>query len=125
MIVIQKEVTDEGEEIPYQQTDLECGSEVDGSNDRVFMMWPVTIGHKIDDESPFYEMTPQEMLKSQFEIVVALEGVTEETGNTIQVARVDKFKVFFCNLTHPLTRLAPPTCQTRSYGATTLRTAPP
>ena len=85
MLVIQKEVTEEGEEVPYQLTDLVCTSEVDGDNDRVLMMWPVTIGHKIDDESPFYEMSPQEMLKSQFEIVVTLEGVTEETGNTIQV----------------------------------------
>lgn len=38
MIVIQKEVTDEGEVIPYHQSDLECGSEIDGSNDRVFMV---------------------------------------------------------------------------------------
>ncbi len=28
MIVIRKEKTEEGEIIPYQQTDLECGSEV-------------------------------------------------------------------------------------------------
>ncbi len=28
MIIIRKEKTDEGEIIPYQQTDLECGSEV-------------------------------------------------------------------------------------------------
>ena len=47
MIVIQKEVTDEGEEIPFQLTDLECGTEVDGENDRVFLLWPVTIGHKV------------------------------------------------------------------------------
>ena len=47
MIVIQKVVTDEGEEIPFQLTDLECGTEVDGENDRVFLLWPVTIGHKV------------------------------------------------------------------------------
>ena len=35
MIVIQKVVTDEGEEIPFQLTDLECGTEVDGENDSV------------------------------------------------------------------------------------------
>lgn len=84
MIVIRKEKTDEGEIIPYQQTDLECGSEVDGTNDRVLMLWPITLGHKIDVESPFYEMGPRDILNSQFEIVITLEGVTEETGNTIQ-----------------------------------------
>ena len=44
----------------------------------------MTISHKIDEESPFYEMTPRDILNSQFEIVATLEGVTEETGNTVQ-----------------------------------------
>ena len=39
---------------------------------------------QIDEESPFFEMTPQSLLSSQFEIVVVMEGVTEETGNTVQ-----------------------------------------
>ncbi len=84
MIVIRKERTAEGEDIPFQQTDLECGSEVDGSNDRVLILWPVTVAHKIDADSPFYEMGPRELLSAQFEIIVTLEGVTEETGNTVQ-----------------------------------------
>jgi hypothetical protein len=29
-------------------------------------------------------MTPRDILGAQFELVVTLEGVTEETGNTIQ-----------------------------------------
>ena len=40
---------------------------------------------QIDNESPFYTMTPRDILAAQFELVVTLEGVTEETGNTIQV----------------------------------------
>ena len=39
MVVIQKEITEEGEIIPWQQSDLECGSEADGTNDRVLMLW--------------------------------------------------------------------------------------
>jgi potassium inwardly-rectifying channel subfamily J len=41
--------------------------------------------HKIDSESPFYEMSARDFLKKQYEIVVILEGVIEQTGNTIQV----------------------------------------
>ena len=37
MVVIQKEITEEGEVIPWQQSDLECGSESDGTNDRVII----------------------------------------------------------------------------------------
>jgi len=49
------------------------------------MLWPVTLAHKIDGESVFYNMTPRDILAAQFELIVTLEGVTEETGNTIQV----------------------------------------
>lgn len=85
MVCIKKEITEEGEVIPYQQSDLECGSESDGTNDRVLILWPTTIAHKIDEESPFWEMGPRDLLGSHFEVIVTLEGVTEETGNTIQV----------------------------------------
>ena len=59
--------------------------QVDGENDRVLILWPVTIAHKIDSDSPLYDMNPRDILSSQFEVVLTLEGVTEETGNTIQV----------------------------------------
>ena len=44
MILVRKEVTREGEVIPYQQTDLDVTSETDGENDRLLMIWPCTIG---------------------------------------------------------------------------------
>ena len=86
MVIIKKEITDEGETIPYQLADLDVTTEVDGENDRVLILWPVTIAHRIDEESPFYDMNPRELLSSQFEVILTLEGVTEETGNTIQVS---------------------------------------
>jgi potassium inwardly-rectifying channel subfamily J len=89
MIIIRKEDTDEGESIPYQMSDLDTTTEVEGSdNDRVLILWPVTIAHKIGEDSPLYDMNPKDLLTSQFEIVITMEGVTEETGNTIQVSTV-------------------------------------
>ena len=41
--------------------------------------------HKIDSESPFYSMSARDFLKKRYEIVVLLEGVIEQTGNSIQV----------------------------------------
>ena len=75
--------------------------QIDGENDRVLILWPVTIAHKIDQDSPLYDMNPRDILSSQFEVVLTLEGVTEETGNTIQVAysKVPKMsKSSFLNL---------------------------
>ena len=85
MVVIRKEVTAEGETIPYQQTDLHVTTEVGGKNDRVRMPWPVTVAHKMDEKSPFYDLNPKDILNAQFEIIVTLNSTTEETGNAICV----------------------------------------
>lgn len=40
--------------------------------------------HKIDEISPLYDLTAQDMIKDRFEIVAMLEGVVESTGMTTQ-----------------------------------------
>ena len=35
MILVHRAETDEGDVIPYHRTDLECGKELDGTDDRV------------------------------------------------------------------------------------------
>ena len=51
--------------------------------------------HKIDSESPFYSMSARDFLKKRYEIVVLLEGVIEQTGNSIQVRLQKKRKNSF------------------------------
>ena len=80
-----QEITDEGVIIPNLQTELNCGVQIDGTQDYLLLLWPTVIAHKIDEESPLFEMSPQELLSSNFELIVTLEGSVEETGNTIQV----------------------------------------
>ena len=80
-----REVTDEGIIIPNYQADLKCGVQIDGTQDYVCLFWPTVVCHRIDEDSPFYEMSPQDLLSSNFELIVTLEGSVEETGNTIQV----------------------------------------
>ena len=59
MVIIKKETTSEGESVPFQQEDLECGSHMDGTNERVVVMWPMTIAHKINEDSPLFEIGPR------------------------------------------------------------------
>jgi len=42
--------------IPLYQYDLQLGvtGEID---DRLFMVWPIIVEHRIDDESPFWDMS--------------------------------------------------------------------
>ena len=61
------------------------GTDSEGEEDEIFFIWPTTLVHKIDEESPFYGMSARDFLRKKYEIVVILEGVIEQTGNTIQV----------------------------------------
>ena len=65
---------------------VQVGTDSEGEEDEIFFIWPTTLVHKIDSESPFYTMSARDFLKKRYEIVVTLEGVIEQTGNSIQVA---------------------------------------
>ena len=64
---------------------IEFGSHLDGSEEYLQLLWPMVVSHRIDSSSPLYSLSPRDILDTQFEIILTLEGVTPETGNTIQV----------------------------------------
>lgn len=66
------QVTREGELLPFFQTELKVGG--DGEEDKIFFIWPTTIVHKIDEQSPLYHISASDMLRERFEIIVMLEG---------------------------------------------------
>lgn len=76
------QTTKEGESLPFFQQELTVGA--DGSDDRLMFIWPTLIVHQIDEESPLYNLSAQDLLKERFEIVTMLEGVVESTGMTTQ-----------------------------------------
>eukprot|EP00092_Neocalanus_flemingeri_P101433 GFUD01129691.1.p1 GENE.GFUD01129691.1~~GFUD01129691.1.p1 ORF type:complete len:448 (-),score=102.64 GFUD01129691.1:27-1238(-) len=80
-----EEATDEGETNPYHLASMSFGSELDGTVDYIQPFWPLVVSHKIDDSSPLYQMSPRDFQSKQFEIIVTLEGVTPETGCSVQV----------------------------------------
>ncbi|CAH0563765.1 unnamed protein product [Brassicogethes aeneus] len=84
--LIKHKVTKEGESLPFFQTELKVRDKVggDGEEDKIFFIWPTTIVHKIDKNSPLYNMSATDLLRERFEIVVILEGVIESTGMTTQ-----------------------------------------
>ena len=57
---------------------------MEGDDDTLLFIWPTTIVHRIDEESPFYNMSAKDFLRKHYEIIVALEGIVEPTGNSIQ-----------------------------------------
>ncbi|XP_049817723.1 G protein-activated inward rectifier potassium channel 3 isoform X2 [Aethina tumida] len=80
--LIRAKKTKEGEMLNNFTTELVVNA--DGGDSNLFFIWPMTIVHKIDDESPFYHLSASDMLQERFEIVVILEGTIESTGQTTQ-----------------------------------------
>ncbi|KAG8184434.1 hypothetical protein JTE90_026352 [Oedothorax gibbosus] len=81
-LVIRRKTTAEGEVIPYYHTGLDV--RFDDGSDSVFLIWPATIVHVIDENSPFYLKSAEDMLRERYEVVVFLEGTIESTGQSIQ-----------------------------------------
>ncbi|PVD38195.1 hypothetical protein C0Q70_00806 [Pomacea canaliculata] len=81
-VLIKKKVTKEGDVLPLYQFDVDLG--FNEGRDRLFLVWPVIIVHKIDQASPFWELTPEDLHREQFELIVVLEGIVESTGMTTQ-----------------------------------------
>ena len=82
-MLIKRRTTQEGEVIPLYQYDLLLGeaAEVD---DRLFMVWPIIIEHRINKDSPFWDLSADSLQQEVFELVVVLEGIVESTGMTTQ-----------------------------------------
>ncbi|XP_065214209.1 G protein-activated inward rectifier potassium channel 3-like isoform X2 [Planococcus citri] len=81
--IIHTKHTQEGEVLsPYLH---ELSVHIDDYKDNVLLIWPMTIVHVIDADSPLYEMSAAELLYERFELLVVLEGTTESTGQTTQV----------------------------------------
>ncbi|XP_015191057.1 PREDICTED: uncharacterized protein LOC107074292 isoform X2 [Polistes dominula] len=80
--MIRSRTTKEGEILSQNQHELAVGT--DGQNGNLFFIWPTTIVHKINAESPFYNLSAEDILTDRFEVVVILEGTIESTGQTTQ-----------------------------------------
>ncbi|XP_073842328.1 inwardly rectifying potassium channel 2 isoform X1 [Musca autumnalis] len=80
--LIRTKTTKEGEVMTQHFTDLEIGADDCGSD--IFFIWPMVIEHKIDENSPLYNMSATDILNDKFEIVVILEGTVESTGQSTQ-----------------------------------------
>ena len=44
----------------------------------------MTVVHVINEKSPFWKMSPKDLLNSSFEVIITLDSVIESTGNTTQ-----------------------------------------
>lgn len=84
VFLIRRHVTKEGEEIGCYRHSLNVTFDGDDDGEKVFLFAPVVVQHEINEKSPFYEYSPDDLNVADFEILVFLEGIVESTGMTTQ-----------------------------------------
>lgn len=84
VFLIRRHVTKEGEEIGCFRQPLAVTFDGDDDGEKIFLFAPVIVQHEIDENSPFYEYSPDGLNITDFEIIVFLEGIVEATGMTAQ-----------------------------------------
>lgn len=80
--MIKRCVTYEGELLPFHQFDMDVGfvrllrtlannvfCRYDQGLDRVFVIWPITICHEIDERSPLWDIGADDLKSAKFEII--------------------------------------------------------
>lgn len=80
--IIRQRTTKEGEYLDFCQSELLL--KVDNSNSKLMLMWPTLVTHVINENSPLYELSAQDIKNEHFEIIVMLEGGVESTGLATQ-----------------------------------------
>ncbi|ELT91695.1 hypothetical protein CAPTEDRAFT_35288, partial [Capitella teleta] len=82
-IFIQTRMTVDGDIISYSQKDLPITTL---SEDCFFFFaWPIKVMHKITEDSPLWNISAEDLLVADFEIIVVLEAASETTGGGTQV----------------------------------------
>lgn len=76
--LLQHRITPEGEILPHYQHKLKLN--IDSGGTDIFLVWPLTVLHRIDTSSPLYDVSAADLLNTNFEIVVVLDGTVETTG---------------------------------------------
>ncbi|KAL1131057.1 hypothetical protein AAG570_012294 [Ranatra chinensis] len=83
--ILTHRTTKEGEQLPNYQRRIKVSVDEGGSN--LFLLWPVTVTHRMDRRSPLYDLSAVELLSAQFEVVVSLVCTSESTGQSTEAKR--------------------------------------
>lgn len=85
-VIVRPKLTEEGEFIPIDMADLRLTVDFAQTEYtmRLFPLFPLTVVHVIDEQSPLYSMSKAQLEQSEFEIIPILEGTVPTTGNSTQ-----------------------------------------
>lgn len=81
-VLIKKHVTSEGVVYPLYLNEMEFKAH--GMDEKIVLMWPLILTHKINKDSPFWKIKPSDLMSEKYELVIYIEGTIESTGEFCQ-----------------------------------------
>lgn len=85
-VLIHSKISKEGEFIPFHMSDLSLTIDLKQVEYtmRLFPIFPITVIHPIDEDSPLYDISSLDLAHGHVEVVVILEGTVPHTGMVTQ-----------------------------------------
>jgi len=81
-VLVKRHITQEGTTYPLFMHNLEF--EANDMGDKIVLMWPMVLTHKITKSSPFWNIRPADLSSEKYEIIIYAEGTIESTGEFCQ-----------------------------------------
>ena len=81
-VLIRRYVTREGVLYPVYLHDVTF--QADNMEDKIVLMWPMVLTHKITKDSPFWDIKPVDLSNEKYELIIYIEGTIESTGEYCQ-----------------------------------------
>eukprot|EP00794_Sanderia_malayensis_P009298 gene9298-10279_t len=85
-VLIHSKISKEGEYIPFNMSDLTLTIDLKQVEYtmRIFPIFPLTLIHPIDEDSPLYDISALDLERNHIEVVIILEGTVPHTGMVTQ-----------------------------------------
>ncbi|KAK6169113.1 hypothetical protein SNE40_020227 [Patella caerulea] len=77
-----------GKSIPVSYFSIALRSE--GGSEQLFLPWPIFVVHDIDEKSPLWEISKDDLMMENFELIVMLEGIDSSTSLSFQAKKAYK-----------------------------------
>ncbi|KAK3604042.1 hypothetical protein CHS0354_006721 [Potamilus streckersoni] len=81
-VMVKRHITDEGFLYPLYLHNVKF--QADAMDDKLVLMWPMVVTHKITEDSPFWDVKPADLSNEKNELIVYIEGTLETTGEFCQ-----------------------------------------
>ncbi|GFN87195.1 inward rectifier potassium channel 4 [Plakobranchus ocellatus] len=83
--MVKKSKSKDGSFVPVRIFNVSFRSE--SGRDELFLSWPTEILHKVDEESPLWALSRDELLSDQYELIVVIDGVSGATSQPFQARK--------------------------------------